>query len=463
MMNALVVLPAPREIAVATPNQSQEEEQQQQEEEATRTERRRSHRRRHSSSSHGSGNGSGGETRQERRKSRSRSSSKHRGEQRHGSTCSSESQTFFSAVQKRLEVNQDGNTAIAHDDATTAAAAAATTTTTTIIANAVHRPVAMRIARPTARRIEPPSPPPPRRSNSTQSLPDLSFAENLNPNVPETNDSNNNSNITTTQLMMQQAQQQLQQQPIPVPMAMMRIMHVLPGGMLVPQYQHSDNIIIINNNSNNNNWNNVPRRRKKKRSPEQKYQAIKESWYHSIAAKNRLGMIGEDPVVFSDSDREATRKKMTPLSRLNMISEQQLHAKRALLKELNETKGDLKTLEFQAALQELLSLYDAKHFDPRRRNAAGGDNILEGVGISAGKPTFPGHVGYNEAGDPMYKLGTMSFGEYKIINSSNNNNKCTFFIVHALMQTPSFFIILHNRHVLSDPARHVGTRNLCLD
>ena len=160
----------------------------------------------------------------------------------------------------------------------------------------------------------------------------------------------------------------------------------------------------------NNNWNNVPRRRKKKRSPEQKYKMIKASWYHSIASKNRLGAIGEDPVVFSDSDREQERKRGM-FGMYHFLSEQQLHAKRALLKELNQSKGEMHTPEFQAALQQLLSTYDPSHFNPRVLRTAYVGNCLEGIGISAGKPTFPGCIGYNAQGDPMYKLGRMSFGK----------------------------------------------------
>lgn len=149
---------------------------------------------------------------------------------------------------------------------------------------------------------------------------------------------------------------------------------------------------------------------------------IKASWYHNLASKNRLGCIGEDPVVFSDSDKERNRrrKNMTPLSRLNMLSEQQLRAKRLLLQEVNTAKGDLQTGEFQSALQQLLNLYDPTHFDPRKRCDDSGvasyaGNTLEGVGISAGKPTFPGCIGHTTNGDPMYKLGTMSFGRFSSV------------------------------------------------
>lgn len=138
---------------------------------------------------------------------------------------------------------------------------------------------------------------------------------------------------------------------------------------------------------------------------------IKASWYHSLAEKNRLGAIGEDPVVFSDLDQERKRKsKVVMRSAGHLLSEQQQQAKRSLLKALNDTKGESSTSAFQAALQHLLLLYDPSHFNPRRRGVRHAGNILEGIGISAGKPTFPGCIGYNPQGDSMYKLGTMSFG-----------------------------------------------------
>ena len=157
------------------------------------------------------------------------------------------------------------------------------------------------------------------------------------------------------------------------------------------------------------NWKNVPRRRKKKRSPDQKYKMIKASWYHSVASKNRLGAISEDPVILSDSDQEANRLRELRRGSWHFLSEHQREAKRALLRHVNAARGECQTPEFHNALEQLLSTYDPSHFDPRSRRIAYAGNILEGIGISAGKPTFPGSIGVNDRGDSMYKLGTMSF------------------------------------------------------
>ena len=359
---------------------------------------------------------------------RRRSSSSNRGSSSTRYTQENVRQTFFAAVEKSLEKHVAG-------DATPPTEPHAV----------VHRPVAMRIARPTAQRIAAPSKQH-RRSRSTQSLPNLggttttttttTTMENVNPNISPT---------------LPEQQNPATRASIPLTVTMVPIKD---------DHHHDSN--------NPNNWNNVPRRRKKKRSPEQKYQMIKASWYHSIAAKNRLGAIGEDPVVFSDSDREHERRRhylSTPLSRLHMLSEQQVYAKRALLQSLNNSKGDLQTTAFQSALQQLLSLYDASQFDPRRR---GGGPVgalgLEGVGISAGKPTFPGCIGHTANGDPMYKLGTMSFGTLQQSKGYVTKNV----LLVLSINLPNYFLSFlrnnnNNRHVLSDTTRHERARNLCLD
>jgi hypothetical protein len=166
------------------------------------------------------------------------------------------------------------------------------------------------------------------------------------------------------------------------------------------------------------NWGKVPRRRKKKKSPDQKYKMIKASWYHSVASKNRLGAITEDPVMLSDSDADAQRLAELRRGSWHFLTEHQKEAKRALLKHLNRALGESHTPEFQNALQQLLSTYDPSHFDPRSLRVTYVGNVLEGIGISAGKPTFPGCIGFNDNGDPMYKLGTMSFGMYHTSDSS---------------------------------------------
>lgn len=186
---------------------------------------------------------------------------------------------------------------------------------------------------------------------------------------------------------------------------------------------------------NQNNWSNVPkhnnisggrRAMKSAKSLARKYK--KPSWYHSVAAQNRLGSIHEDAFLPESDEETDTNETMiehevAPSVGMPSISgqhQQHIEAKRALLRALNRTEGDANTPAFQLALQKLLLRYDPSHFDPRRpvpRYAqAVAANQLEGVGIAAGKPAFPGCIGRNgrgkDGGDPMYKLGTMSFGTF---------------------------------------------------
>ena len=141
-----------------------------------------------------------------------------------------------------------------------------------------------------------------------------------------------------------------------------------------------------------------------------KYQ--KPSWYHQVAAKNRLGSVNED--AFAGEENESSTSASTPSVRASIRQ-----AKEQLLQELNRTGGESYTAAFQASLQNLVQQYDSSSFDPRKpvpryyaSNSTSGGHFLEGVGIAAGKPTFPGCIGRNERGDSMYKLGTMSFGMF---------------------------------------------------
>ena len=153
----------------------------------------------------------------------------------------------------------------------------------------------------------------------------------------------------------------------------------------------------------------------------------KPSWYHRIAAKNRLGSIQEDPFLSGSEDEEDESPEATSSNHYRM--QQQLYmnapweriqaAKKDLLQELNRIAllADIQsnsTPAVQAAVQALIQNYDPSLFDPRAPVLAYHpyQMQMEGIGISAGKPTFPGCIGKNDKGDPLYKLGTMSFGKF---------------------------------------------------
>lgn len=156
----------------------------------------------------------------------------------------------------------------------------------------------------------------------------------------------------------------------------------------------------------------------------------KPSWYHRVAAKNKLGSIQEDPLLLREDQQEENTSNCNhegQISPLGCSSSCYNHApwdriqaaKGELLQELNRAAlspdGNNNTPAFQAALQVLVQNYDPIIFDPRAPVLAYHpyQMQLEGIGISAGKPTFPGCIGNNPKGDPMYKLGTMSFDMFR--------------------------------------------------
>jgi hypothetical protein len=161
------------------------------------------------------------------------------------------------------------------------------------------------------------------------------------------------------------------------------------------------------------------------------------SWYHKVAASYKLGSIQEtfqeaagteededeeeEEEAVDDKDELASTEHSTGSYKSSKRKRQK--AKQEILNELNRTVGESKTPAFQAALNKLIQYYDPTHFDPRQVRhpqafpyfgyepdfALDPDHELEGIGISAGKPTFPGCIGRNQQGDPTYRLGTMSF------------------------------------------------------
>jgi hypothetical protein len=99
-----------------------------------------------------------------------------------------------------------------------------------------------------------------------------------------------------------------------------------------------------------------------------------------------------------------------------------LEAKRELLSDLKRAGGDSSRPEFEEKLQTLLTNYEPLHFDPRRPVIKANVDFssrcldpskLEGVGISESKPVYPGCLGMNGKGEPMYKLGRMSFDMFR--------------------------------------------------
>jgi hypothetical protein len=85
-------------------------------------------------------------------------------------------------------------------------------------------------------------------------------------------------------------------------------------------------------------------------------------------------------------------------------------AKATLVKELAVSGGDTTTPGFLEALDELTKLYDPTQFDARIKTRR--DDLkshLGGMWMMLTKPNFPGCIGHNADGEPLYTLGHMSF------------------------------------------------------
>jgi len=154
-----------------------------------------------------------------------------------------------------------------------------------------------------------------------------------------------------------------------------------------------------------------------------------------VAANNRLGSIQETFADTAEEEEEEQEEEdeqqeqgeeevATPLTEEQAAAEEGgpkkkrkreliKEAKKELLEELNRHGGDvdMNTPSFQSAFHKLMEQYDASKFDPRALPTLGVNSKLqlEGTAISAGKTKFPGCIGRNDQGDPMYKLGSMSF------------------------------------------------------
>jgi hypothetical protein len=148
--------------------------------------------------------------------------------------------------------------------------------------------------------------------------------------------------------------------------------------------------------------------------------SLSRSFFHRMAAKNRLGSIKEG----TDEDHSGEQPIPNQIKR-GKRSERPflvLEAKRELLSELKRAGGDSSGPEFEEKLQTLLTSYEPSHFDPRRRvtkksvdscSRCLDPSKLEGVGISESKPVYPGCFGMNGKGEPMYKLGRMAFDMFR--------------------------------------------------
>jgi hypothetical protein len=210
----------------------------------------------------------------------------------------------------------------------------------------------------------------------------------------------------------------------------------------------------------------------------------KASWYHRIAAQNRLGCIQEDPLLAMPED-VSEGEKLSPLSMRGGIHscheapcDRIQAAKRSLLQELNRTATMGEDVQnnasaFQAALQTLIREYNPSHFDPRAPVLSYHPYQLqlEGIGIAVGKPSFPGCIGRNKRGDPMFKLGTMSFGKTMLRQRRHSFVNTVFPRYHTMIYSHTQCFTLnhfppapfHLRHVPANGTDSERSRYFLLD
>jgi hypothetical protein len=87
-------------------------------------------------------------------------------------------------------------------------------------------------------------------------------------------------------------------------------------------------------------------------------------------------------------------------------------ARDGLLHSMAVTGGDTSSDSFQAALEVLVQHFRTLGIDA----CANQSRDSEGVWLTLTKPTYFGNLGENDAGDPLYTLGRMSFDMFSPTN-----------------------------------------------
>jgi len=100
----------------------------------------------------------------------------------------------------------------------------------------------------------------------------------------------------------------------------------------------------------------------------------------------------------------------------NLSMEESLVVRRdALLQALAISGGDAQAEAFTATIEPLQAVFDDENVDTREVEG-GGDKSVQGTWLTLTKPTFFGNLGENDAGDPMYTLGRMTFDMFSPTN-----------------------------------------------
>lgn len=95
------------------------------------------------------------------------------------------------------------------------------------------------------------------------------------------------------------------------------------------------------------------------------------------------------------------------------LSESVMDRRDSLLQALAVSGGDAQAEDFVRTIDPLAHVFDQEQLDTR---AVHGPKSVHGTWLTLTKPTFFGNLGENDAGDPMYTLGRMTFDMFSPTN-----------------------------------------------
>jgi len=121
------------------------------------------------------------------------------------------------------------------------------------------------------------------------------------------------------------------------------------------------------------------------------------------------------PNLIVDDEESETCVEEIPRSLPATTEEKEMgvvHAKQQLLQALAIEEGDMDSSKIKEAMAPLFDYYASWKWDARDADGylhATTSQHVEGMWLTLSKPTYGGNLGTNDAGEPMYRLGRMSF------------------------------------------------------
>ncbi|CAB9530629.1 expressed unknown protein [Seminavis robusta] len=115
--------------------------------------------------------------------------------------------------------------------------------------------------------------------------------------------------------------------------------------------------------------------------------------------------------VMVDDEQDADGGKMS-----GSLEESLVKRRDALLQALAISGGDAQAESFTETIDPLAEVFEEQDVDTRRVTNSASDKTVQGTWLTLTKPTFFGNLGENDAGDPMYTLGRMTFDMFSPTN-----------------------------------------------